>query len=60
MVAHYLSWAFWVQPESRGNIKRSALGESLLLEDARVETANLKGKIIIMLNTGSLSLLSLE
>jgi hypothetical protein len=32
---------FWVQHETRGNIKRSALGEySLIGEDTRVETAN--------------------
>jgi hypothetical protein len=40
---------FWVQPGSRGNVKRSALGEFTPgLGDARVETANVKGKLFII------------
>ena len=33
---------FWVQLDQVGNVKRSALEESLRSEDARVETANAK------------------
>jgi hypothetical protein len=39
----HLSLCFWVQLDQGENVKRSALGESLRSEDARVETANAKG-----------------